>query len=209
MNVSNNAFESYTLNRSLVAPSSLLRDHRVYTMDRLHPMSLNTAYATKQAKNKNPLSKQAWKNKIWRRKTTECEFYQFEIRDALAYFDDYVYKSRLQKPDASQGHGVAMSIIIFVPPRDLRTNDGTKFRKFDSSNCIKLIEDAVFEHLGFDDSYSLDPVAFKRESWDEHWHITIVLSPTSIHSDLNHGNLRINLASMYDSPTRQASQLIV
>ena len=143
-----------------------------------------------QAKNKNPLSKGGWKNKFWRRKTAEATYYQWLIQDTLAYYDKTLWgPEKMRIPQAFDLQGLALSMVFFIPPRDLRTVDHSKFKGRDVSNYVKLIEDAVFEYLGrtddgsfprekakIEDSSSLEPLSFKRISWDANWHIHIYLS---------------------------------
>lgn len=164
--------------------TSLPRDHfRLYQIDDLKPLSLNHAYQTFQAKNKNPGAKGGWKNKVWRKKTDEAEMYQFMIMDTLGYLDLTKYQdTKFPVPAPAVGQGVGLSMVFCFPPKDLRTNDKQKFRRFDVSNCVKLVEDAVFDYLGYDDSLNLDPAPHKRESWDERWHILIGLYRVHIRS---------------------------
>lgn len=162
---------------------------RLYPVDGVKPYSLNEAYATMQGKNKNPFGKGGWKNKVWRRKTAEAKYYQWLIQDSMAYFDQLLWGPKLPIPTAEKLQGIALSIVFYVPPRDLRTVDHLKFKGRDVSNYVKLIEDAVFEYLGrtdnqtfpqerakIQDSSSIEPLSFKRESWDDQWHIHIYLT---------------------------------
>lgn len=180
MSPSGNEFE-----RSRISKQS----RRLYQLDGVKPLSLNEAYATMQGKNKNPLGKGGWKNKIWRRKTAEAEFYQWLIQDTLHWYDLSKYGPKIQVPEASQYQGIALSLVFFIPPKELRIKDGSRFKGRDVSNYVKLIEDAVFEYLSrtddqtfpvprarIEDSSSIEPLSFKRLSWDDDWHIQIWLS---------------------------------
>lgn len=102
-----------------------------------------------------------------------------------------------------------MMMVFFVPRKNLRVQDLSKYKKFDTSNHIKLVEDAVFEYLGFDDSCNLDPLSFKRESWDDQWHITIAISTTNVRSDVFMNGLKIDLSSLYDRTSATSARLVV
>ena len=162
---------------------------RLYPIDGVKPFSLNEAYATMQGKNKNPKGKGGWKNKVWRRKTAEAKYYQWLIQDSMAYFDEMLWGPKFQVPTAENLRGIGLTIVFFIPPKELRTVDHLKFKGRDVSNYIKLIEDAVFEYLGrsdgqtfpqekakIPDSASIEPLSFKRESWDSDWHFHIYLT---------------------------------
>lgn len=168
-----------SITNRLLGMSSLANPVRMYTISDLKPVSLNHAYATRQGRG-DPASKQPWKNKLWRRKTAEAEMYQFLIREHLGYIDHFLYESKIESPNPTKGIGYSMQIVFFVPSKNLRIQDHSKFKRFDGSNCIKLIEDAVFEYLGLDDACNLDVSAYKRLSWDDRWHFTILLSMTHI-----------------------------
>jgi hypothetical protein len=163
---------------------------RFYRIDGVKPLSLNAAYATMQGKNRNPNPKFKWKNKIWRRKTDEALLYQWEIQETLAWMDFIKYGPKILIPKANNYQGIALTLVFFIPPRELRVVDGSKFKGRDVSNYVKLIEDAVFEYLcrtdgltypqekaKIEDSSSIEPLSFKRLSWDNDWHIHIFLSP--------------------------------
>jgi hypothetical protein len=180
MSPSENRSGSSKTNRSL---------RRFYRLDGLKPFSLNEAYATMQAKNKDPKAKQPWKNKFWRRKTAQAERYQWEIQETLAATDQAIYGDKLTIPTAEDYQGIALTLVFFIPPNELRVQDHSKFKGRDVSNYVKLIEDAVFEYLGrtdggtypqerakIQDSSSIEPLSFKRASWDDDWHIFIYLS---------------------------------
>lgn len=169
---------------------------RLYVLDGVKPLSLNEAYATMQGKFKSneqlvgqtPKKKGWWKNKVWRRKTAEAAHYQWLIQETLAFEDETKWGPKLLIPTAEKFHGIALSMVFFIPPRELRVLDGSKFKGRDVSNYVKLIEDAVFEYLGrtdgktfpqekakIQDSSSIEPLSFKRLSWDNDWHIGIFL----------------------------------
>lgn len=153
---------------------------RFYTFD-LKPMSLNDAYLTQQGRPKTPFKKSPWKNKTWRRKTDEADHYQYEIKEGLAYQDLVKYEgSKLSKPSAAHGIGVRLTLVFYIPASELRTVDLSNYKGRDVSNYVKLIEDAVFEYLGFDDSYNLEPHPYKRLSPDGKWHIVLALGHCSL-----------------------------
>lgn len=162
---------------------------RLYQLDGVKPLSLNEAYATMQGKNKNPTGKGGWKNKVWRKKTAEAEFYQWLIQETLHFNDLALYGPKLRIPDATKYQGIALTLVFFVPPKELRIQDHLRFKGRDVSNYVKLIEDAVFEYLSrvddqtfpvpkakIQDSSSIEPLSFKRVSWDDDWHFQIWLS---------------------------------
>ena len=167
---------------------------RLYILDGVKPLSLNEAYATMQGKQKQspvagmPKNKNWWKNKVWRRKTAEAAHYQWLIQETLHYLDETRWGPKLMIPTAEKFHGIALSMVFFIPSRELRVLDGSKFKGRDVSNYVKLIEDAVFEYLGrtdgqtfpverakIQDSSSIEPLSFKRLSWDNDWHIFLYL----------------------------------
>ena len=159
---------------------------RFYPLD-IKPLSLNSAYATMQAKGGH--QKRPWMNKIWRRKTWEAQEYQWTVQDTMAWFDKTLYGEKLQIPTAQDYSGIALTMVFFIPPKELRTQDHLKFKGRDVSNYVKLLEDAVFEYLGrtddrsmpqerakIQDSASIEPLAFKRPSWDASWHIHLYVA---------------------------------
>jgi hypothetical protein len=165
---------------------------RFYTIDGEKPISLNEAYLTKQARPKDSAS---WMNTIWRRKTAEATYYQWLIQDTMALVDRK-FKSKLKIPQATHFEGIALTVVFFIPPKEIRIQDGSKFKGRDVSNYIKLIEDAVFEYLGrtdnqtfpaerakIEDAASIEPLAFKRLSFDDDWHIHIYVSTLSSATD--------------------------
>lgn len=164
-------------------------DIRSYVISGIAPLSLNDAYATMQGRGN--FKKAPWKNKVWRRKTSKAYDYQFMIQDALAGADrvryggfSFVYEEKgyrkikacdsgFVQPLGPRLLGIGLTIVFFVPERELTTVDKKKFKGRDVSNYVKLIEDAVFEYLGVDDSASLEPTAIKRLSPDDRWHFVI------------------------------------
>lgn len=164
---------------------------RTYLISGLKPLSLNEAYATMQGRGN--FKKAPWKNKVWRRKTSEAYDYQFTIQDAIAgadrvryggfsfTYEDKGYRkvraadSDFVQPLGDRLLGIGLTIVFFIPPRELTTVDKKKFKGRDVSNYLKLVEDAVFEYLGVDDSASLEPFAIKRLSPDDNWHMIIQL----------------------------------
>jgi len=218
MSPSRNSLESSKTNNSF---------RRFYRLDGVKPVSLNEAYATMQGKNRNPNPKFAWKNKVWRRKTDEAALYQWLIQETLAWMDFIRYGPKMAVPRAHNYQGIALTLVFFIPPRELRVVDGSKFKGRDVSNYVKLIEDAVFEYLGrtdgqtypqervngkpvrIEDSASIEPLSFKRLSWDNDWHIHIFLSPdvTALtDSPIYHAGdtIRVRLYDDQDAP-RDAS----
>lgn len=172
---------------------------RVYRVDE-KPLSVNHAYQTFQAKNKNPQGKQGWKNKVWRKLTDEAASYQYLIRETLGLSD--MTRNGGQKisfPDPSKGQGMALSLVFYFPANRLRRKDKQAYLKFDVSNCVKLVEDAVFEYLGIDDSVNLEVFPSKRESWDLDWHFVIVLSHTSIYAPVSIGGRLVDPGVLYGS----------
>lgn len=149
---------------------------RYYQLNGVKPLSLNDAYLTQQGKPQKPF-KQSWKNKTWRRKTDAAEEYQKEIKEIMGWTDYQIYQGlKLQVPPATDLLGVALTMVFFIPPKDLRTVDHLKYKGRDVSNYVKLIEDAIFEYLEIDDSWSLQPCPYKRISWDDDWHIYWMLT---------------------------------
>lgn len=147
----------------------------------MKPLSLNDAYLTQQGRPKGFNPKQPWKNKIWRRKTDAADQYQYFIKEGLAYIDLMKYGGvKFPKPSASSGLGLKLSMIFYVPASDLRTVDRQSYKGRDVSNYVKLIEDAVFEYLGFDDSYNLEPHPYKKLSPDGEWHIVLFIGQCSL-----------------------------
>ena len=177
------------------------RSERYYLIHNVKLMSLNEAYATQPTKGGGS-KKQAWKNKTWRTKTYEASQYQYLIQETLGCKDALTYGGDKLKVESSLDRtGVALTMVFYVPPKELRVVDADKFKGRDVSNYIKLIEDAVFEYLGVDDSFSLDPLAFKRESYDDDWHILLILSNNVTAMDpVYHGGFMID---PYDLRLRQ------
>jgi hypothetical protein len=187
-----------SLTKSVNLTTSLLQ-RRSYLVN-VKPISLNEAYATMQGKDK----KGSWKNKVWRRKTSQAWEYQYLIQDTMAY-QDQKYGEKFQILPAHQMVGIALTMVFFIPPQELRVIDGSKFKGRDVSNYIKLLEDAVFEYLTrqdggtypvekarIEDSSSLEPLAFKRSSWDDDWHIKFYLSYISIDYPVYHAGQMID-----------------
>jgi hypothetical protein len=133
-------------------------------------------------------------NKTWRRKTSEATEYQYLIQETLALVD-LSYGGKLQIPTADL-RGIALTMVFFIPEFDLVVRDRSHFKGRDVSNYVKLIEDAVFEYLArtdgltfpsdknkIPDAADLEPHANKRLSWDDQWHIWIILSNDSCATD--------------------------
>lgn len=184
---------------------------RTYLISGIKPLSLNDAYATMQGRGN--FKKAPWKNKVWRRKTSQAYDYQFTIQDALAGADRVRYEgssfvkeekgymkvhaadSDFVQPLGSDLLGIGLTVVFFIPAKELTTVDKKKFKGRDVSNYLKLIEDAVFEYLGVDDSASLEPFAVKRLSPDGDWHFIIQIdnSVSAVDRSPIHESLRWDL----------------
>lgn len=128
-------------------------------------------------------------NKIWRKKTWEATEYQYLVQEAMAYGDWLQGLPKLAIPRATHLEGIALTLVFFIPRSEIVVKDASKFKGRDVSNYVKMLEDAVFEYLSrtdgltypqekakIEDASDLEPHAYKRLSWDDDWHIVIILS---------------------------------
>ena len=143
----------------------------------ISPVPYNNAYITARFGGHRYLSPQA------------AEF-KADIKTAFQDWDNLRGKPQLP-------HFANLAIDCLFPPRALYYKNGNLRRK-DASSFIKLIEDALAEHLQIDDMYNVQVSVSKRELTDDLGTPVVVVSldpaPTlSLDLDLWYASIRTHL----------------
>jgi|WetSurSiteA1Bulk_404760.scaffolds.fasta_scaffold00111_9 hypothetical protein len=140
--------------------------HYIYKINGLLPLDINHCYG---------YNRRAHRRFIY----PSAREYKDNLKDRFKLLDNK------RKPPKFDLHSVA--IWIFIPPKLFFLKDGKRIRNAnDSSNFIKLIEDAYFEYLGTHDAGDLFISSSKRVSPDEEWHIIISVTEGIINKDVIH-----------------------
>jgi len=92
---------------------------------------------------------------------------------------------------------VQICMVIYLSPLSMYYKYKDDLKSRDTSNFIKLIEDAYSEYCGLDDKYNLDVLAFKRLSPFDQDFILLELSPNTSPTHPVHGLSDNNLHLFY------------
>jgi len=127
-------------------------------VDLPYPPSVNKAYATTRSGR--------------RLLTSEGKLYKQSIRDVIGQ------KYSAYTPELS-GLGdkpLCLTVKLYTRTENKGWSEGkakNRYKRVDVSNRVKLLEDALFEALGVDDSLVFRLVVEKIDSYDEYVHINL------------------------------------
>ena len=123
----------------------------------------------------------------WARKHISDDTVEYKnlITSAILSDDDYYGRDRLDKDYYE------LTLIFYMPYSSLYFLNGNPKRS-EPSNFIKIAQDAVFDALGFDDTYASDTCARKRVSPTDDFYLVVSVAPSSLESPVYSGGVKIS-----------------
>lgn len=137
----------------------------MYLLSGVEPYSVNSCY--------RPIKGNPWRTYLTREGKA--------LKAAL--LESFILSDKTRGKPAFEYYNT--TIALYIPKIKLYFKGSTtKLQGWDPSNYIKLIEDALFEHIGKDDCYDLSVTSQKFISIDNLFHIQISIESTVLESKL-------------------------